>query len=45
MEIEVQCLKRFDVLTGLTMQVTVFWHVTLFSLVKIYWSSKDGLRQ
>jgi len=45
MEIEVQCLKRFEVLPGVTMKITVFWHVTPCSLVKIYWSSKHGLRQ
>jgi hypothetical protein len=45
MEIGVYCLKRYEVLTGVTVKITVFWHVTLFSLVEIYWSSKHGLRQ
>jgi len=26
MEIVVHCLKRFEVLTGVTMKITVFWH-------------------
>ena len=45
MEIERHCLKRYEVLTGIIMKITVFWYVTPYSLVKIYCSSKHGLRQ
>jgi len=45
MEIEVHCIRRLEVLTGVTMKITVFWYVTPFSLVEFYWSSKHGLRQ
>jgi len=38
-------LKRLEVLTGVTMKITVFWNMMACSLVKIYWSSKLGLRQ
>jgi len=44
MEIEVHGFKRYEVLTGVTMKITVFQHVTPYSLVKLYWSSKHGLR-
>jgi hypothetical protein len=45
MEIEVHCLKRYEVVTGVTVKITVFWHVTPVSLAGIYCSSKHGFRQ